>query len=1582
MKKRIISFVMAICLLVAMVPSMGVRASEEISEYEERFGITLEQLFTQYPHYLSPDAESYIINSLIDGYTRAIDGHQNENPFIQYAIEILSETQWMEFTLEQSLEGFAFYEEEQEALLWETVLMLMNNIYNNKDVITTMTQKLGDGLNAADTVLDLSTEVGKNKLVEIIKETVDCIPKKQVDEITDFLFKKADFIAEAVGATSELVEVSQVIQTMCFLYGIQRNSLYLLRDSVPPNSSFVDAIEMVLDNMDKNPGVYIYENYGNKAAIRLICKLIELIPQAKPIVETVNQINAIFNIVTSIIRDDLLKYATMSEMIQSITLTGYVNCLYSAVLDQRTKFTKAAIDKKTIGADDIANYEFIYAAYVAAIKTALEAALPLAKDELQEGNLQKAISLCEQLTFDKYIMMCLRELRADIDANVVAPPSSLHGDPNACIVATYPASGTLTVTKENANIMDRPCSVNTDVNAQLIESGALNAKYTVTGSCVNTANNTWYIITTKSGQTGYIYSGNCTYAGASDATITGLDMPTTLSVGSRYWIKGTISANSSTILSVSCYVYDAAGNPVTGGKADVNGKTYVLDNSAIDTATEFNILGAGTYTWKITANVDVGNACQEVVLGSGALVISNHTSDMSGSSGDQAKYNQLLLNVNWSLIDQVGRQTPYSYSCSCFALAYARTLLDNTVHYFYEYNQYGNTEYHVNAVWDWGAYASVWPATTNEALQKLYTELCMGKPVIVYVTGRGSEGHYVTVIGFENVTSLDKLSESNFLIIDPVYKDGHIAVNLGGVGYSLKSGGSVYQVVVDVSGANVPFSATPNVSCPHNYNTDEKAATCTTDGIRTKTCTLCNDTITETIPALGHDYQEKLVEATCGSYGYTHRTCSRCDFSETTVPSEEDWSGWLEEKPAAMAEKLIESRLQYRFREKAVESGTVEYVPAWPAGFDTSHGLYAKYNNTPVSDSETDSHRTTVTSNQTIGYLYYHWCRGTVTNGPINRRVNSVYTGEYRAFHAFYSTEGAGEFDANGNYGEGTYYYPNGGCCADTYWYYQIPVNQQTFITEDKNAENGWGNWSDWSFEEVVETDIREVNERTVYRYYVGPLPEHSWDNGAITKEPTENTEGEKAFTCTVCGATKKEAIPAKGGTEPSTPSCTNGHGYEERITQKPTKTSSGTLSYICIDCGYVETVELPPLTEDSKYQKEVIAPSCMEKGYTIYRWSPVVYIESDFTDATGHTWNGGVVTKEPTASSEGVKTYTCTVCSEVKTESIPRKDHIHNFVNGTCLLCGAVDPNWDYTDLITPIAYRKAGANRFDTAFLVADTMKAQLGVAKFDAVIVASGVSFADALSGSYLAAVKNAPILLSFNDKYNNMAKDYIRENLTPGGTVYILGGTSAVPASMETGLDGFKVKRLAGKDRFGTNLEILKEAGVEDKPILVCTGLSFADSLSASAAEMPILLVWNKLTKDQKTFLENAGDEFYIIGGESAVSCQMEEQLRDYGYVERIGGKNRFETSVRIAEEFFDNPDAVVLAYAWNFPDGLCGGALAAAMDAPLILTMDKYESQAAKYVFGKTLPRRFVLGSGELISDDAIRTIFGPATDIR
>ena len=71
-------------------------------------------------------------------------------------------------------------------------------------------------------------------------------------------------------------------------------------------------------------------------------------------------------------------------------------------------------------------------------------------------------------------------------------------------------------------------------------------------------------------------------------------------------------------------------------------------------------------------------------------------------------------------------------------------------------------------------------------------------------------------------------------------------------------------------------------------------------------------------------------------------------------------------------------------------------------------------------------------------------------------------------------------------------------------------------------------------------------------------------------------------------------------------------------------------------------------------YKDVVTAPTCTEKGYTTHTCSCGDSYVDTYVDALGHAWDNGKVTKEPTETETGVKTFTCTRCGETKTESIP----------------------------------------------------------------------------------------------------------------------------------------------------------------------------------------------------------------------------------------------------------------------------------------------------------------------------------------
>jgi putative cell wall-binding protein len=295
-----------------------------------------------------------------------------------------------------------------------------------------------------------------------------------------------------------------------------------------------------------------------------------------------------------------------------------------------------------------------------------------------------------------------------------------------------------------------------------------------------------------------------------------------------------------------------------------------------------------------------------------------------------------------------------------------------------------------------------------------------------------------------------------------------------------------------------------------------------------------------------------------------------------------------------------------------------------------------------------------------------------------------------------------------------------------------------------------------------------------------------------------------------------------------------------------------------------------------------------------------------------------------------------------------------------------------------TSSTIRFFGTNRYATAEQIAGGIKSALGISKFETVIVACGSDYADALSASYLAKIKNAPILLVDKGRETQVI-NYINNNLKSNGNIYIIGGTGAVSDDFANNsqLSKYTIKRLGGANRFETNLAILKETGVGDKDIMVCSAFGFADSLSASATGNPILLVGKTLTDEQTTYINSLSKKnYYIIGGTSVVSVSIRNSLNiNNNTVARIYGQNRYETSVAIANQFFPNgSDAVVLAYGLDFPDGLCGAALAMTMESPLILVDGNNTSYAKEYVKYLDISKAAILGGTGVLPDSIVDAV--------
>lgn len=293
-------------------------------------------------------------------------------------------------------------------------------------------------------------------------------------------------------------------------------------------------------------------------------------------------------------------------------------------------------------------------------------------------------------------------------------------------------------------------------------------------------------------------------------------------------------------------------------------------------------------------------------------------------------------------------------------------------------------------------------------------------------------------------------------------------------------------------------------------------------------------------------------------------------------------------------------------------------------------------------------------------------------------------------------------------------------------------------------------------------------------------------------------------------------------------------------------------------------------------------------------------------------------------------------------------------------------------------------GNNRYETAMKAADKFKEENKFDKFPALIVATGTEYADALSAAYLAKAKNAPMILTNNQSaVQKTTLDYIHANCDKNTQIYLIGGEGVISLLFQKKLttsapseQQYNVKRLAGNNRYETNIAILQEAGVKDEELIIASGLDYADALSASAAGKPILLAAGKLTDKQQEYIKSLTSENAVIaGGTGAVSEAVETAVKGvFKNTERIGGKTRFETSKLIAEKYFDKPQAIALAYALDFPDGLVAAPLTNIYNCPILLVTDKNFNAAADYAKAAGADKSVTFGGTGVIADETVTNV--------
>lgn len=191
---------------------------------------------------------------------------------------------------------------------------------------------------------------------------------------------------------------------------------------------------------------------------------------------------------------------------------------------------------------------------------------------------------------------------------------------------------------------------------------------------------------------------------------------------------------------------------------------------------------------------------------------------------------------------------------------------------------------------------------------------------------------------------------------------------------------------------------------------------------------------------------------------------------------------------------------------------------------------------------------------------------------------------------------------------------------------------------------------------------------------------------------------------------------------------------------------------------------------------------------------------------------------------------------------------------------------------------------------------------------------------------------------------------------------------------------KIERLEGELRYDTAVEVSQKGWSEADTVILAQGEEYADALTgaplAHQLDAPILLTpGDKLwaaTIDEVDRLK--ASNVIILGGPDAVDESIANTLESNGLnVERIYGKDRFETAEKIAVEIApDGVDQMAVANGMNFPDALSIASHAAKEGLPILLTKSDWISERTKNVITDLgAEETIAVGGDEVLTDQLL-----------
>lgn len=403
--------------------------------------------------------------------------------------------------------------------------------------------------------------------------------------------------------------------------------------------------------------------------------------------------------------------------------------------------------------------------------------------------------------------------------------------------------------------------------------------------------------------------------------------------------------------------------------------------------------------------------------------------------------------------------------------------------------------------------------------------------------------------------------------------------------------------------------------------------TCSTKGKEIRTCKVCSKTEEKAIPTIPHTVvKEADKAATCTEDGYKGREyCSVCNTTikeRTVIPATGHDVKLVGAKDSTCTSKGYSGNEVCKTCGKTIKTG---------------HELPLAQH-TPKKEEGVAA---TCTKDGHEGNTVCEVCKQVITTGKVIPKLGHDWSNEDG------KCTRCGESHEH-SYGEGTTI-KGLTCTQDEEIDYTC--SECGYVKKEITKATGheWGEWQT-TLAQTCTTDGKEERtcakcsekeERTLKA--IG----HEWGEWKITLAQTCTTDGKEERTCAKCSKKEERTLKATG------------HKSETVGAKAPTCKEDGyTGDEVCKVCH--ETLNKGttiPKTNSHEWGKwtTVREATCTEKGEQIRKCAVCREEEIESLPLAKHSWDNGKVTKAPSYTKVGVKTWTCKKCGKTKTTTLAK---------------------------------------------------------------------------------------------------------------------------------------------------------------------------------------------------------------------------------------------------------------------------------------------------------------------------------------